>query len=307
MPEQTLEEFFAKGETLPDEEALSRRRFLTGVAAGGAVGLAAAAGTGVAIWKVADAEALAAKEAAEAELLTVQESTAAELARLEGLVNLYENLEKVGLDAILETGMMAVTLPLQAVEVGAKSLKAGLDWAENALLSLSEALPTARESLVWLEDQVSAVAEGITKLETSVGQALDKATDNSIGRALQDFSKMVLDYLPFGLGDRIRGVLDGIVSLVTGVDELVAGINTALLEPLRSRWFSADDGEGLGTSLVDPLITKILDPLEAHLVNLSVLADNWQNDLLAPTQGALANRSKIRDEIARYKQEHGLG
>ncbi len=305
--EQTLEEFFSQEPEREDEQqSLSRRRFLTGTVAGGAAGLAVAAGTGVAVWKIADAELLAAKEAAEADLQATREAADAEVARLQGLVGLYEGLEKIGLDAILQTGMAAVALPLGAVEAGAKALKGGLDLFEGALLSLEEALPTAQETILWVEARVSALAEGIEKLETALGNAMEKAADNPVVEALRDFTRTVLDNLPFGLGDKFRGVLDGLVQLVTGVDELVEGINTSLLEPLREKWFSVEDGKGIGATLVDPLVEQILDPLEAHLADLAVLADSWQNKLMAPTQQALAERAQVQEEIARYKKEHGF-
>lgn len=308
MSEQTLEEFFTE-EADPEAEQsfVSRRKFLTGAVAGGAAGLAAAAGTGVAVWKVADAEILAAKEAAEAELQALKEGKAADLARLQGLVDLYEGLEKIGLDAILETGMLAMALPLKAVETGARALKQGLDWAEEGLLSLAESLPTARESLAWLERQVSALAGAIETLEAAISRALDRAMDNPVGQALKEFTAMILDHLPFGLGDRVRDVLDGLITVLTGVDELVEGVNTHLLEPLDARWFSSDEEAGLSASLLNPLVERVLDPLEAHLDDLSTLADTWQAKLMAPTQEALAERARIRDEIARYKKDRGLG
>jgi len=297
MAEQSVEEFFAEGtEPEADEELVSRRKFLTGAVVGGAAGLVTAAGTGVAVWKIADAEIVAAKEAAEADM-----------ARLQSLVDLYEGLEKVGLDAILETGMLAMALPLEVVEAGARLLKQGLEWAEEGLVSLAEALPTARESLAWLERQVTALAGAIEALEVAIGRTLDRAMDNAIGQALKEFSTMLLDHLPFGLGDRIRDVLDGLVSVVTSVDELVEGVNTHLLEPLNTKWFSAEEEAGLSASLVNPLVERVLDPLEAHLEDLSALADTWQAKLMAPTQEALAERARIRGEIARYKQDHGIG
>ncbi len=184
--------------------------------------MAVAAGTGVGVWKVADAEAaaaaLAAKAAADAELLASQEAAGSELARLQGLVDLYEQLEKIGLDAILEAGMVALAAPLAAVEIGVKALKSGLEWAEQALLSLAEALPTAQESLSWLEARDVAVASGIEKLEPALGRALDKATDNPLAEALGEFVDKVLDSLPFGLGDKFRDALEGLVALMTGVD-----------------------------------------------------------------------------------------
>jgi hypothetical protein len=312
MTEQNLEELLTEGpqsasaQSAEEPQALSRRKFLTGAVVGGAAGLAVAAGTGVAVWQVADAELLTAKDAAEAALQENQSAAEAELARMQGLVDLYENLEKIGLDAILETGMTAVALPVAAVEVGAKALKAGLDWAEEALLALGKALPTARESILWLEDQVSLVAGGIEQLETAVRRALNRVTDNPVAEALGDFATMILDNLPFSLGDKIRNVLDGMVVLVTSVDELVAGVNSHLLEPLREGWFAEEDGKGLAETLIDPLVENILDPLESHLVNLAVLADNWHNDLMAPSQQALAERSEVHQEILQYKKDNGF-
>jgi len=307
MAEQTsLEEFFEEAPAVSEQDLVSRRRFLTGAVAGGAVGLAAAAGTGAIVWKVADAELLAEKEAAQAELEASQAKASAELARLQGLISLYEGLEKIGLDAILETGMAAIALPLEAVAAGANALANGLEWAEKAMVSLAEAVPTAQESLLWLENQVSLVAGGIEKLERAVGAALDRVTDNPVGEALKAFGARVLNSIPFGLGDRFREVFDGMVDLVTSVDDLVAGINTTLLEPLREQWFSEEDSKGVGGTFVDPLVEHLLDPVEAHLVNLSALAKTWQSKMAEPTQEALAARAQIRKEIAQYKSEHGL-
>jgi hypothetical protein len=304
----------ALAELLPpeaeDERQLNRRRFLTGAIAGGAAGLVVAAGGGVSVWKIADAEAQvaheAARRAAEAELQATRDTAAAEVARLQGLVALYEGLEKIGLDAILQTGVAALALPLEAVEAGANALKSGLEWAEKAVLSVREALPTARESFLWLEAQVLAVADGIEKLEAAMGKALDRATDNAVAAALKDFASMVLANLPFGLGDKIRGVLDGLVDLVTGVDELVTGINTHFLVPVREKWFPVEEEKDLGGTFLDPLVVHILDPLKAHLADLSALADAWQQKLVAPAEQALAERAHVREEIAQYKKEHGF-
>jgi hypothetical protein len=294
--EQQIREFFQEDPQATDElRALSRRRFLTGAVAGGAAGLAVAAGTGVTVWKITDAETQA--------ILTNAE---AELARLQGLVDLYENLEAVGLDAILAAGMKALSLPLAAVEAGARALKAGLDWAEQALLALEEALPSAQESILWLENQVSAVASSVDKVEQAIGQALDRVTDNAAAEALEDFANMILDSLPFGLGDKIRGVLNELVSLLTSVDELIEGINTALLEPLRDKWFGPGDGKSLGAAFITPLVEQILDPLEAHLDDLAELAGTWQQEFLSPTEQAIAERETIRQSISQYKKDHGF-
>ena len=321
---ETLEKFLEEAPPVDELARVSRRKFLTGAVAGGAAGLAVAAGTSVAVWKVSDSELLSAQEAAKAELeaanaeldaakgaadLELQaflENAAEEVAQLLGLLDLYEELDKIGLDGIIEKGLAAVALPLGAVEAGALALKSGLEWAEDALRTVGEAVPTAQESLLWLEAQVSAVSDAIEKLENGVAQALDKATDNAVGEAVKEFTAKILDVLPFGLGDRFRAALAGLVALVTSVDDLVEGINTKLLEPLRENWFSGEDGEGMSGTFLDPLVEKILDPLEEHLESLAALADTVQSDLTAPTQRAMAERARLRAEIARYKDDYGL-
>ena len=66
---------------------------------------------------------------------------------------------------------------------------------------------------------------------------------------------------------------------MTSVDDLVEGINTKLLEPLRENWFSGEDGEGMSGTFLDPLVEKVLDPLEEHLDSLAELADTVQSEL----------------------------
>jgi hypothetical protein len=292
---KSLETFMSSEESGNKKETLSRRQFLTGAAAGGAAGLAVAAGTGFAVWQVGESEQELAALNAEAEI-----------ARLQGLVDRYEKLESVGLDSILTAGMQALSVPLALVEAGAQGLVTGLEWAEEALLSLQEALPTAEESLLWLESQVSAVADSITRIEVAVGNALERATDNPVAEALADFAAMILDNLPFGLGDKIRGVLDEFVHLLTSVDDLINGINTQILGPLRENWFATDEGKGVGETLVTPLVDNVLDPLEAHLQNLVTLADTWQQELASPANEALAQRDEIRQDIQKYKKDNGF-
>jgi hypothetical protein len=112
--------------------------------------------------------------------------------------------------------------------------------------------------------------------------------------------------LPFGLGDKFRDALEGLVGLVTSVDELIEGINTYLLEPLEDEWFSEEDGKGVGGTFLDPLVENVFDPLQAHLESLAVLADDWQDKLVEPSRVALTERAEIREQIAQYRDEYGL-
>jgi len=274
---------------------VSRRAFLTGTLAGGAAGLVVAAGTGLGIYQVVNTrteEALAASES--------------EVARLQGLVDLYERIEKVGLDGILQTGMVAVAAPLEVVQRGAETLKKGLELVEDGVLSLRDALPSASEAFSWLRARVSSLADGIERLQSAVDKLLDKATDNPVAARLAEALKWVLDRLPFQWGQKVKDAFDRLVELIGHADDLVRDVNTRLLEPVEVRWFSGEDGMGLGSTFLDPLVDGVLDPLEAHLGRLAGLVDAWQTKLMAPAQQALEERGRVRAEIVAYRARHGL-
>jgi hypothetical protein len=253
----------------------------------------AAAGTGIVVGKIA-----------EDKLESLLAEADDEVARLKGLLGLYEALDATGLDDILKAGLAAVALSLEGLELGANALRRGLDLIEEALSSLAAALPTAEESLLWLEDRVTALASAVGRLEAALGQALERAADSPIASALGDFANKLLDALPLGLGDKVRGVLESLIDLVEGLDDLILGINAHVLEPLREKWFSTEEDKGVGATLITPLVEHVLDPLEAHLDGLAKTADSWQQKLAQPSQRALADRAVIREEIARYKENH---
>ena len=274
-------------------EDMSRRKFLTGTLAGGAAGLAIAAGTGAAVWMVGDRQADRAKAAADDEI-----------ARLQGLVDLYEKLDGVGLDAIVQGGMAAVGLLFGGLELGANGLKSGLERVEKALLSLEKTFPIIRAGIEWVEKGVSALAGGIDALQSTLGRVVDKASP--ITEALGDFASFILDKLPFGIGDQVRSVMETLSNLVGGIPELIEGINTHLLEPLRQDWFSTEEGKGLDDTLLKPLVEHVFDPLEALLGDLAGLIDTWQQKLVAPSQRAIEERAMLRDQIAQYRVKYNI-
>jgi hypothetical protein len=275
-------------------EGMTRRRFLQGALVGGVAGLAVGAGGSLVAWETGTA---AGRVAAELE-------ATAEALKLKGLLTLYENLEKIGLDAIVSTGVAALGLLLEGVEAGSLTTKAGLDTVEGILLDFEEAFPTIRAGIEWTEGVISAFADKLQALEDAIEGVLEKA--QPITEALGSFFNFVLDLLPFGYGDKIRVTLDRIDDIVTSIPEAVEGINTKLLEPLRRDWFAEEEGKGLKAGLIDPIVTGLLDPLEAFLGKLAELMDSWEEKLVGPVQKAISERDAIREQISRYKAEEAL-
>ena len=75
---------------------------------------------------------------------------------------------------------------------------------------------------------------------------------------------------------------------------------------MRCDWFSEEEGKGLKGGLIDPIVTRLFDPLEAFLGRLAELVGGWEEKLVGPAQKAIGEREAIRGEISRYKAEQGL-
>jgi hypothetical protein len=193
---------------------------------------------------------------------------------------------------------------VRGVETGSLALRTGLDTAEELLLNFEGAFPAIRDGIEWTEGVVSALADRLQALENAIEAVLEKA--QPITEALGSFFDSVLDLLPFGYGDRIRAILDRLGDLVTSIPETIEGINTRLLQRLRQDWFSEEQGKGLKRGLIEPIVTKLLDPLQAFLGKAAELVGGWEDKLVKPAENAISERDAIRGEIARYKAEAGL-
>ena len=114
-------------------EGITRGQFIAGVAAGGA----ALVSTNLATGLVAGSLGTKAGQA------TAQMEAEVELLKLRGLVTLYENLEQVGLDALLSTGLVLVSASLQGLESGITVLESGVRAVDAGAVSYTHlTLPT---------------------------------------------------------------------------------------------------------------------------------------------------------------------
>ena len=266
--------------------SVSRRRFLTATLAGGFI--AATAGA-VAVWQYGSGRG---------------QELSDEMARLWGLVHLYEKLEDAELDRVVTAGLAAVGAALSALAAAAELVKAGAQVVEDALTKFEAAFPIIRDGITWLESLISDFSQRIHLLEDAIGRALNEV--NPITQALGAFFNSVLNLLPFGGGQKIKEVLDRIGEIVNIIPKSIADINVRILTPLRDDWFSDSPGKGLKGGLIEPVITKLLDPLEAMAGRLSELLRQWDTDLSTPTKNVMSQRETIRQEIADYKALYRL-
>jgi hypothetical protein len=277
--------------------ALTRRQFVAGAALGGGAGLLLAAGSGFAAWQFGQT---AGSVGGHLEALAAE----AEVTKLKGLVTLYEALEGVGLDAIAALGIGTVGGLLHGLEGGVRLLEKGTQEVESALKGFTALFPIIREGITWAEGLVSSLSDKLVQLQAAIGSAVTGA--KPLTDAMGDFFNFVLGLLPADVQKSVRDTLARIQAVITSIPDAVEGLNNRLLAPLRQNWFSDESASNLETTLVAPITTGLLDPLQKHLADLAGLLDQWETGLAKPVQAALDQRQTIREQITHYRQEHGL-
>ncbi len=297
MTEQTIE---PTPESTPEDRVLTRRQLLVAATAGGAA-LAVTALGGTAVGS-----------------LTTRAEYEVELKKLQTLVAMYEQLEKIGIDAIIATGMNIVNGALQALKNGVGLLRDGIGVVQNII----QAFQTALDNLQKMLDNFRGAFDNLRKGAEGVGQTLGDfnskfnvaqgAVVGALGTALpladsiSGFFTSLVQKIPFGIGDNIRRAIDGLVAMIRAIPDTIGAVTNQLLKPLGDLSFPTINMPSAKTGLLDPINANLLDPLKKFLTDVESLLTTWQKDFTAPVQSALDDRAKLRAQIAQYRQDNKL-
>ncbi len=227
-----------------------------------------------------------------------------ELTKLRALVALYEQLEKVGLDAILATGMNVVRGALGTVRTGARLMQDGITAAEKALQALQSMLDNLRRATEGAAQVLADLQQKFRSAETVVGGALGTAL--SLTESIRNFFNSLVDKIPFGIGDNIRRAIDALVSLVRAVPTTIETLTSQLFKPLTDNFFPPSGTPAVKTTVLDPITINLLEPLKKFLSDVETAVNRWENDFTAPVQSALKQRQTIREQIAEYRKQNQI-
>lgn len=276
-----------------ESSGLTRRQLLIAATAGGAT-LAVAALGGAAAGSLATS----------ADSLKTQAQYELELSKLRTLVGLYEGLERVGIDAVIQTGVNLVRGALETVRNATRLIRDGVSAAEKTLKAFEQMMET-------LHPQVERAAKGLGDLMAKV-HAAEAGVISVLGTALplaesiRGFFNALLEKIPFGIGDNIKRSVDALVSLIQAIPATTETVSTDLLDPLTQNFFPAGGAFLAKATVVDSITANLLEPLSKFLDDVEKLANAWDRDLAAPVQSALNERQKIRDQIASYRQANRI-
>jgi hypothetical protein len=228
----------------------------------------------------------------------------AEVERLKGLLALYENLEKIGIDAIISGAVSVFRGLLEGLRGGVALLRGGIGAAEGTISGFQSTFAVLRGALTAAEQAIANIAALLKNAQDFLGQTTSPL-DPLIQQVRQFFDDL-LGKIPFGVGDNIRHTVDGIAGLVIAIPSMVLAVGTGFLEPLRATWFSDDAAKNVQGSLVDPIKHSVLEPLDKFLDDIDQLLARWESDVATPVQGALGQRDAARKQIADYKSQHNM-
>ncbi len=269
-----------------EQKMLTRRQVITSAAVGGAA---------LVVSGLCGAAAGSAMTTAQYEI---------ELTKLRALVALYEQLEKIGIDAIIQAGMNVVRGALDTIKGGVSLLRDGVTAAENALTNFQSALNTLQGSTAFVVQALSDLSQKIHNAEGVIIAVLGTALP--LADSIAGFFNALLQKIPFGIGDDIRRAVTALTDLIRAVPAAITTVSTRLIQPVQDMFFPSSGDPAVKSTLVDPITKNVLEPLKKLLTDIESLLNNWETNFTTPVQAALTDRQKVRDQIAQYKKDNGM-
>ncbi|MCX7839009.1 MAG: twin-arginine translocation signal domain-containing protein [Anaerolineae bacterium] len=273
-------------------DLLSRRQFLTTAALSGLALTAGAVGGAV-------VGSQNAQSAAEVELAQAR----ARLQKYAHLIALYEQLEKVGIDSIIATGISMMRGVLDALRAGIQIVRAGIATVESALKNFLTLLDTLRSPADLVARVLADLAQKFQAAESIVKTVL--GTTQPLAEAIGGFFNALLQRIPI-VGEEIRRAANALSELVRAIPATIDAVLNQLLKPLRENFFPATGDPKIKIDLVVPTQTRLLEPLKKFLDDVEAALARWENDFVKPVQAALDERAKIRKQIAELYRDIGL-
>ncbi len=276
----------------PDSDTLSRRQFLTTAALGGLALTASAVGGAI-------VGSQNAQSAAEAELVQLR----ARLDKYAHLITLYEQLEKVGIDTIVATGMRVMRGALEALRAGIQILRAGIATVENALTNFWALLQALRSPADLVARVLTDLVQKFQAAESVIKTALNTALP--LAEAIAGFFDSLLQKIPI-VGPEIRRATTALSELVRAIPVVIDAVMNQLLKPLRENFFPATGDPKIKLDLIEPTQKSLLEPLKKFLDDVESTLARWEKDFVTPVQTALDERARIRKQIAEVYRDIGL-
>jgi hypothetical protein len=218
------------------------------------------------------------------------------------LNSLWQALDDIGLDNLVASALGVIGTALVNAMKIVNLLQTGLNRGGVIISQFVSLLPGPQAGFAWLQEQIDLLGINLDNLSEKVQEAVDST--GQLANQIADFVLWVLDKLPFGTGNKARASMESMQLIISGLPDLIDGITTSIFDPLLV-WFGADDDNNLVGILLDPIEKHFVEPAEDVLAELKQFETDFEENLAAPVNEALAQRNAIRANIEELQARIG--
>ena len=231
-------------------------------------------------------------------------SAQSRLGVLGGLVALYEQLDALELDELAAAGLREMGEALEGAIARLPLVDRGLEAVEEAVSGLEDSLPSMQDGLSWLLVGVDRLAAGLQETEDALGETVEPL--QPLAGKLGAFFSKLLGWVPFGMGRRVERGLNAIGLVLTHIPELVRESGHRIVEPLQEWYGEGKEGMRIRTRVIDPIREQGMRPAGELTAEMRGMGEKVRDKVALPLAGRLDARRPLREQIARYKQQHHL-
>jgi hypothetical protein len=237
--------------------------------------------------------------AAQGDLQTTTDS----LSRNRELVSLFDQLNAVNLDDVVQGGLAAAAGSLSGALALGPLVMQGVNAGRTLLASFEQTLPVFREAMTWLGDQVLNLRLGLYTIEATARKTIGAAL-NGLNTVFGGFISYVLDHLPFNLGANVKATLNATQTILAGLADVLDGTDQKVLGTISP--LVSEGPLDLAKTLVEPLREQTLKPAEQIVSALDEANQAFKTSLESPARLALAQRAEIHSKIEAFRQVNRL-
>ncbi|GMQ79553.1 MAG: hypothetical protein BMS9Abin02_2153 [Anaerolineae bacterium] len=229
---------------------------------------------------------------------------AEEVTLLSGLVALYEQLEAIDLESLLDSGITTVEGTFDDLLLQVPIVQEGLASGQEAIIDLESQIPSLESGRLWLAGQFDTLGTHLDDLEMTLKETIKTAGPilQQLGQWFQDISK----WLPFGIGDKAGATMDSLSQVLQDILQTKEDLPDQLAGPLANLLDKEGDETAIERSLINPLRMDLINPTAQAMEQTKSLGAMFKADLVAPFTAAVEERSKIVALIADYRQSQQI-
>jgi hypothetical protein len=221
---------------------------------------------------------------------------------LSGLVALYDQLDEIDLDDIVDNGLNAVGDALDELVDNVPTVSEGLQMGQAALDELEQHIPLIEDGRDWLDDQLGSVDEYYSAIERALSRVVEGG--GSFIQMLNEWFQGLLKWLPFGIGNKAIEVMDSLSNLVSEIPGTLTGINANVVQPLDV-WLEKDgDQTALQKRIISPVRERAIEPAIQAMDSTEALRTTYRSHLADPARLKLESKRAIRNSINEYRSTH---